>query len=132
MRGKLNTLLARLLIGSAIPLVLFSLVGVVSGVVISRLLSALRLEKHSHEVISRALQMHQRLGAIRSRAETTPLGPPLLADERFRAARRGLRDLASQIAPDVVDNHPQQRLLAEVIQREEQLADQFAQPGRAF
>src|SRR5262245_21971750 len=30
MRGKLNTLLARLLIGWAIPLVLFALVGVVS------------------------------------------------------------------------------------------------------
>src|SRR5262245_56695358 len=132
MRGKLNTLLARLLISLAIPLVLFGLVGLVSGVVIARLLSSLRLEKHSHEVISRGLQMQQSLDAMRSRAETTPLGPPLAANERFRAARRGLRELANQLYNDVSDNREQQQRIAGVREREERLAEQLAQPGRTF
>src|SRR5262249_8420669 len=51
MRFLLNTLLARLLVGSAVTLVLFAAVGLVAALVIDRLLGALRWERNTHLVL---------------------------------------------------------------------------------
>src|SRR5262249_61014783 len=61
MRFLLNPLLARGLVGSAVPLVLFTAVGLVAALVIDRLLDALRWERHAHLVLIEALQQRQRL-----------------------------------------------------------------------
>jgi PAS domain S-box-containing protein len=107
MRSSLNTLSGRLLIGSAITLVLFVAVGLVSAVSISRLLAARALEKNTHEVIIQAFHLHKQVDRMRVALHTAGglcPGPP----EEYNAARTRFEQLAGELAEKVSDNPEQQ------------------------
>jgi PAS domain S-box-containing protein len=126
MRWSSNTLLSRLLIGSAIPLVLFLAVGLVSGVVIYRLLGALRLEKHSHEVLSLALLLNQHLDAMRFAAEAD--GPGGL--KRFRKAHDAFDEAGRTLLDMVADNPAQKEEIGAILGRARDLITQMEKPNR--
>src|SRR5262249_58417260 len=65
MHRLLNTLLARLLIGTGIPLVLFLAVALVATIAIQRLNAGLWWEQHTHQVIEDALRLEQNLNTMR-------------------------------------------------------------------
>jgi PAS domain S-box-containing protein len=118
MRWSSNTLLARLLIGSAIPLVLFLAVGLVAGVVIYRLLGALSLEKHSHEVLAQALLLNRHLDAMRFAAEW---GGPR-GSQRFRSARDAFIEAGQKLLEQVNDNHPQPEDVRAILEQSRRLS----------
>ncbi len=118
MRSLLNTLSARLLIGSGIPLVLFVTVGLVAGIAISRLLDALSRERHTHEVILQAFHLQKQLDRMRAAARedhsrARSLSPP------YFAAREELSLLAAELEGQVSDNADQQTRVRKVRQLEE-------------
>jgi PAS domain S-box-containing protein len=127
MRALANTLLARLLIGSAIPLVLFLGVGLVSGVVISGLLSGLRLEKHSHEVLSDALRLNQHLDAMRFAAESARPGT-LERLPRYRVARDELLRIGKKLRGEVADSPEREKAAAAILGDTNRLVEVLKRP----
>jgi PAS domain S-box-containing protein len=113
MRWSSNTLLARLLFGSAIPLVLFLCVGLVAGVVIYRLVAALRLEKHSHEVFAQALMLNRHLDAMRIAFEWGGPG----GSKRFRDARQAFVETGQKLLAQVHDNQSQEDAVRAILDR---------------
>src|SRR5436190_10662973 len=98
MRSLLNTLSARLLVGSAIPLVLFVAVGLVAAVAISRLLAALALEKRTHEVIIQAFHLQKQVDRLR--VARLPKGKGELPDDYLRA-RANFEHIGGELAAKV-------------------------------
>ena len=120
-------MLSRLLIGSAIPLVLFLVVGLVSGVVIIRLLDALRLEKHSHEVLSQALLLRQHLDTMRFAAESAPPGQ-IDRLPCFRKANHEFARSARDLIDQTQDNPDQRKAVRTILEREQRLAAPLRKP----
>jgi PAS domain S-box-containing protein len=127
MRWSSNTLLARLLIGSTIPLVLFLGVGLVAGVVIYRLMGALQLEKHSHEVLAQGLLLNRHLDAMHIAFEW---GGPNGA-RRFRDAQSAFGSAAQTLFAQVQDNPPQRDDIRDILDREERLSTLLEDSKRA-
>jgi PAS domain S-box-containing protein len=119
MELRLNTLLARLLIGFAIPLILFSAVAVVSYIVIDRLLEALERENHTHEVITIAQRMQQRLDLMRMDVERFPLRDADRLPRTYQESRTQFQELNRTLGGLVGDNPDQQERLRQMIQDEE-------------
>src|SRR5262249_3701952 len=83
MESRLNSLLARLLLGSAIPLVLFVGVALIASIVILRLFGTLTLETHTHEVITHALLQQQKWDDLRSAVQVDPMQPRFLLSNKW-------------------------------------------------
>jgi signal transduction histidine kinase len=94
MNGRLNTLLARLLLGWGIPLVLFVAVALVAWIVTSHLLEALERERTSARVIDQALRERQLPGPLQQQIEQLIERERVLLeehrDETARQARQGI------------------------------------------
>jgi PAS domain S-box-containing protein len=118
MHAHLNTLLARLLINAAIPFVLFVAVALVATVAIRNLLDALRQERHTHEVIGRALYLQQKLDQMRLEIHRVPLlgAEGLSAD--YQAQRREFQATSRLLYEMVQDNSRQQEQLLRINQVE--------------
>jgi PAS domain S-box-containing protein len=116
MRWSVNSLGARLLIGSAIPLVLFAGVGVVVAVTMTRLMTALRMETNTLAVIRRAHQLRQDLDDMRFALETAR-EVPVKKHPRFLSGYTNFRDTASALRDRVVDNPAQQEHLERALAR---------------
>ncbi len=114
MRFSTNSLGARLLIGSAIPLVLFVGVGVVVAIMMSRLVGALRMEKHTLQVIRKAHLLREDLDAMRIAVATH-------RRQRFHEAGRNFRDTAEALLELVADHPAQQRHIEQALARLEEL-----------
>jgi PAS domain S-box-containing protein len=80
MRQKSNALLTRLLLGYSIPLVLLAAVALLTAVVVYRLLDALELERHTHDVLARAYSLKENLNGM----QAAQRAHHLLGEERFR------------------------------------------------
>jgi PAS domain S-box-containing protein len=120
MRFLLNTLLARLLVGSAVPLVLFTAVGLVAAIVIDRLLDALKWERHTHQVLIEALHQRQRVEAMNDAISTLP--PDRVAgSSAYKDARVAFLEHHRRLL-ELVEDNPKQYQAARQIGR---LADQF-------
>src|SRR5262245_10729704 len=109
MRQRLNSLLARLLIGSAVPLVLFGAVGLVAAVVISRLMGTLALEKHTHEVIIQALHGQHQLERIRDAVFGSGDGRRGAESAAYTSARQEFARIFGQLDDKVQDNEEQRQ-----------------------
>jgi PAS domain S-box-containing protein len=127
MRFTANSLWARLLIGSAIPLVLFVGVGVVVAVMMTRLMTALRMEKHTLVVIRRAHQLHDDLAAMRSAVEAGSAGAR--EHPRFRSGEANFRRTVNALLELVDDNPHQQQSLQRCLAHLNQL-QRLAQTGK--
>src|SRR5262249_43472809 len=115
MRFLLNTLLARLLVGSAVTLVLFAAVGLVAALVIDRLLEALRWERDTHLVLIEALHLRQRAEAVAD--AVTSLPPQRVAGARaYQEGWRAFLEHNRRLIELVQDN-PEQAARARAILR---------------
>src|SRR5262245_20655151 len=115
MRFLLNTLLARLLVGSAVTLVLFTAVGLVAALVIDPLLEAPRWERNTHLVLIEALQLRQRAEAVTEAVTTLP--PQRVADARaYQEGWRAFLEHNRKLIALVQDN-PEQMARAQKILR---------------
>ncbi len=124
---RFDSLLTRLLVGSAIPLVLF-----LAAVLIGRLVAGLQMEKHTREVIILDYKIRQPLERIQTIVQNPPASRRILDLSAYRASRRDFDSLAEQLRLKVSDNPAQSqlagRLLAEVAELDRILARQ--EPGR--
>src|SRR5262245_33263774 len=107
MRQRLNSLLARLLIGWAVPLVLFGAVGLVAAVVITRLLGTLALEKHTHEVIIQALHGQHQLERIRDAVAADGDRRRVARSQAYTQARQEFARILAQLGDKVQDHEEQ-------------------------
>ncbi len=115
---RLNTLLARLLIGSAIPLVLFVGVAVVASVVILRLVGGLNLEKHTHEVITEALFQRQRAERMAHAVRADPAQHQVTVLAGYDDNRRAFREAGEAMLSRMSDNAAQRRRLGDALATE--------------
>ena len=93
----LNSLRARLVIGAGIPLVLFIGVTLIALGVLYRLIDALALERHSHQVVVQALKQQDQLHRMSLTARYGPAADPDLLQANYETSRRAFLD-ANRIA----------------------------------
>jgi PAS domain S-box-containing protein len=107
MRLRLNSLLARLLIGTCIPLVLFVAVALAAALAIQRLNGALGREQHTHQVIDEMLRLRQNFSNMRlaHRGFGLMLAEPLEAEYKENQGELRRRGAALQ---DLVQDNPEQ------------------------
>jgi PAS domain S-box-containing protein len=123
-RQPLNSLLARLLVGSGIPLLLFLAVALVSWLMFGRLLTALGWEKHTHQVISQAQMRQEKLDRMRLAGLALRVLPPENRDplaDSYRHNRDEFHALGDELARGTKDNPGQQARLKRI----DQLADDW-------
>ena len=120
MRWSINSLWSRLLIGSAIPLVLFACVGGVVAVMMNRLTTALRREKHTLTVIRQAHRLREDLDSMRIALEAAQ-GSGAGQHPRFLAGSANFRETTQHLLKKVRDNPPQQARLELALARLEEL-----------
>jgi PAS domain S-box-containing protein len=111
---RLHSLLAHLLVGSALPLVLFVGVGVIAWVMVTRLVDGLELEKHTREVIILSYKMRQPLDQLQALLQNPPPGPRVLEQEKYLKSRQEYDHLAEKMLELVADNTGQQDLAREL------------------
>jgi PAS domain S-box-containing protein len=111
---RLNTLLARLLIGSGIPLVLFVIVALAGGVGVYRLHQAEYREQHSLEVLIQV----ERQKAFLNQMYLATQAEPLLASQRlrknYRSNRSSFLESCDLLENMVADNSAQQERIRTV------------------
>jgi PAS domain S-box-containing protein len=120
MNGRLNSLLARLLIGFGIPLVLFLAVALVAWFVTSDLVQALDWERHSNKVIAQALSQRQRLDQMRLAILTVPLRQRTTLPDSYQILRREFQQTAGLLNELVQDSAKQVQRLKAIDGLEEQ------------
>ncbi len=97
----LNSLRARLLIGSGIPLALFVGVALISLSVLYQLLDALGQERHSHQVIVKALEQQDQLDRMTLTVQFCTLSDPDLLKSHYETSRQAFlkaNDAAQELA----------------------------------
>ena len=97
----LNSLRARLVIGAGIPLVLFIGVTLIALSVLYRLLDALTLERHSHQVVVQALKQQDQLHRMGLAVLYGSGTDPDLLKSNYEASRLAFLD-ANKAARDLV------------------------------
>ena len=120
MNGRLNSLLARLLIGFGIPLVLFLAVALVAWFVTSDLVQALDWERHSNTVIMQARSQRQRLDRMHLAILTVPLRQRTTLPDSYQILRREFQQTAGSLHELVHDNATQVQRLWTIDGLEEQ------------
>lgn len=86
----LNSLRARLLIGSGIPLALFVGVALISLSVLYQLLDALSQERRSHQLVVNVLQQQDQLDRMILTVQYGPVSDPDRWKSRYEASRQAL------------------------------------------
>jgi PAS domain S-box-containing protein len=104
---RLNSLLARLLIGTCIPLVLFLAVALAASLTVRRLHASLEREQHTHQVIDEMLRLRQNFSNMRlaHRGFGLALAQPFQAEYKTNQAE--LRRRGAALRALVQDNPPQ-------------------------
>jgi PAS domain S-box-containing protein len=121
-----NALLTRLLLGYSIPLVLLAAVGLLTAVVVYRLLDALERERHTHAVLARASSLKENLNGM----EAAKRSQHLLGEECFRQAYEHDReDFHKDLARlhELVADNPDQTERLQVVQEQADEWDRLAQ-----
>ena len=103
----LNSLRARLLIGSGIPLALFVGVALISLSVLYQLLDALGQERHSHQLIVKTLQQQDQLDRMILTVQYCPISDPDRWKSHYEASRKAFRE-ANDAAQDLASGEPKQ------------------------
>ncbi len=103
----LNSLRARLLIGSGIPLALFVGVALISLSVLYQLLDALGQERHSHQLIVKTLQQQDQLDRMILTVQYCPVSDPDRWKSHYEASRKAFRE-ANDAAQDLASGEPKQ------------------------
>jgi PAS domain S-box-containing protein len=111
MHARFNSLLARLLLSSGTLLVLFLAAVLVAALVISRLVDALNWEKHTQEVLHRALTMQQELTRLRTEALRLPLAGAAALPPEHESLRARFQTQAVALRELIRDNPDQQARL---------------------
>jgi PAS domain S-box-containing protein len=111
MIGRLQSLLAHLLIGSAIPLVLFVGVGVIAWVMVARLMDGLELEKETREISSLGYRLRRPLEGLRAVVQISGNAQAAREQTRYRQCRLDYDTLAEELLTRV-RNHPTSEQLA--------------------
>jgi PAS domain S-box-containing protein len=117
---RLNSLLARLLLGGGIPLALFLTAALVGTIATLRLLDAENQEQHTLEVLVRAMRQKERVNQLYLATRDAPL---LSADEwerRYETVRRDFLRKSVELEQLVADNPPQAQLVRDDRAREAQ------------
>jgi PAS domain S-box-containing protein len=134
MEFRLNRLLTRLLLGAAIPAVLFVGAALVAWFAIDRLIGAVNQEKHSREVLVEALSQHQCFDQMRLAVLAASPGPAIQLPEAFTTDHREFQELGNQIIRLVYDNPDQQGRSREILDLEAEwhnlVARWLGQPSR--
>jgi PAS domain S-box-containing protein len=120
MNGRLNSLLARLLIGFGIPLVLFLGVALVAWFVTAELLQALEWERHSNTVIIQALEQRQRLDRMHLAILKVPLRQRTTLPESYQVVRREFQQRGMSLKDLVQYDLPQLKRLQAIDDLEKQ------------
>jgi PAS domain S-box-containing protein len=120
MRLRLNTLLARLLIGTCIPLVLFVAVFLAAVLAIQRLNVALGLEQHTHQVIDEMLRLRQNFSNMRLAHRGFGLKPAQPFQNEYQANRAELRGRGAVLAELVHENSDQHERVLRLLDLEAQ------------
>jgi PAS domain S-box-containing protein len=107
MNLRLNTLLARLLIVSGIPLTLFLVVALVGGVAIARLRTALWWERHTLEVLVKALEQREHINQMSLTVSVAPLLEAEPLRNTYREQHAAFLDSSRQLEQKLADNQPQ-------------------------
>jgi len=120
MNGRLNTLLARLVIGFGIPLVLFLAVALLAWFLTADLVAALEWERHSNAVIIQALSQQQRLDRMHLGILKVPLRERTALPESFQSLRGEFHQVGKVLSTLVKDNPAQGQRLRSIVGLEEQ------------
>ena len=105
--SPLNSLRARLVIGSGIPLVLFIGVALIALSVVYGLIDALALERRSHQVIVQALKQQDQLHRMGLSVQYSPVADPDLLKANYETNRQAFLD-ANAAAAKLLRNDPGQ------------------------
>ena len=105
--SPLNSLRARLVIGSGIPLVLFIGVAFIALSVVYGLIDALALERRSHQVIVQALKQQDQLHRMGLSVQYSPVADPDLLKANYQTSRQAFLD-ANAAAVNLVRKEPAQ------------------------
>src|SRR5579871_3945574 len=114
--SPLNSLRARLLIGIGFPLVLFTTIAVVALHMLDRLLDAIHLENHSHEVILQGVLQQEALTRMNDIVRLGPVVKPELLWKDYESNRRAFHK-ANDAALVLVAGSATQREQLENIRR---------------
>ena len=119
----LNSLRARLLIGSGIPLTLFVGVALISLSVLYQLLDALGQERHSHQIVVQALQQQNQLDRMILTVQYCPAGDRAAWESHYEDSRKAFLE-ANDAAQGLTSAAPKQE---ERLQSLRGLEDQWHQ-----
>ncbi len=103
----LNSLRARLLIGSGIPLALFVGVALISLSVLYQLLDALSQERRSHQLVVNVLQQQDQLDRMILTVQYGPVSDPDRWKSRYEASRQALLE-GNHAAQELARGEPKQ------------------------
>jgi PAS domain S-box-containing protein len=104
MNLRLNTLLARLLIVSGIPLSLFLVVALIGAIAIDRLRTALWLERHTLEVLVKALEEREHINQMSLTVSVAPLLEEEPLRQTYRDQHKAFLESSQQLEQKVNDN----------------------------
>lgn len=121
MNDRLNTLLARLVLGWGIPLVVFLGMAGVAAAVISRLVGALDQENRAHEVIGKALAQREQITLLRLSVYQLSLTPLEDFEKKRAHARQGFAQVNEELRTLMQDRPAQQERLARLSALEEEV-----------
>jgi PAS domain S-box-containing protein len=116
--SPLNSLRARLLIGIGFPLVLFIAIAIVAINMLDRLLEAMSLENHSHDVILQGVLQKEALGRLGLIVHFGRILKPALLREDYDNNRRSFLEANAEARRIAADNPSQAELLEDLRRRE--------------
>jgi PAS domain S-box-containing protein len=114
MNLRLNTLLARLLIVSGIPLSLFLVVALIGAIAIGRLQTALWWERHTLEVLVKALEEREHINQMSLTVSVTPLLEAEPLRQTYRDQHKAFLQSSGQLERKPSDNKPQMDRVLEI------------------
>jgi PAS domain S-box-containing protein len=118
MRLRLNSLLARLLIGTCIPLVLFVAVALAAVLAIQRLSGALGREQHTHQVVDQMLRLRQNFSNMRLAHRGFGLMLAELLEAEYKENQGELRRRGAALQELVEDNPEQAERVRQILDLE--------------
>lgn len=107
LKERLQSLMARLLLGLGIPFLLFLAVGVATYVHVEKLLEALSWEEHSREVLNQALQQRLQIEYLHVEGFRSLLNPPGTPTEEYLKKRQEFFTTLGRLRDVVQDNQGQ-------------------------
>jgi PAS domain S-box-containing protein len=140
MNLRLNTLLARLLIVSGIPISLFLVVALIGSVALGRLRTALWWERHTLEVLVKALEEREHLNQMSLTVSVTPLLEAEPLRQTYRAQHKAFLKTNGELEEKLDDIQAQVQRVRDIrkweaawndtVERELQARDKLPQLSR--